>query len=125
MDLALLWLLHRPTAAALIQLLAQELPYAPGVALKRREKKIKNLIEKDRYRRSRCGAAEMNPASIHEDMGSIPGLTELWCRSQMQLRSLVAVAVVQAGSGSSDSIPSLGTSICHGCGPKKQNKINK
>ena len=32
------------------------------------------------------------------------------------------MAVVQAGSYSFDSIPSLGTSICHGCGPKKTKK---
>ena len=32
---ALLWLLHRPAAVALIRLLAQELPYAVGVALER------------------------------------------------------------------------------------------
>ena len=38
----------------------------------------------------------------------------------MQLRSRVAVAVAVAGSYSSDSTPSLGTSICHGCSPKKQ-----
>ena len=31
----------------------------------------------------------------------------------------VAVAVVQAGSCSSDQTPSLGTSICRGCGPKE------
>ena len=41
------------------------------------------------------------------------------CRSQMQLRSDFAMAVVWAGSYSSDSTPSLGTSICHGCSPKK------
>ena len=42
-----------------------------------------------------------NPTSIHEDAGSIPGLSrlkiqhchKLWCRSQMQLGSCVAVAV--------------------------------
>ena len=37
----------------------------------------------------------------------------------MRLGSGVAVAVVWAGSYSSDSAPSLGTSICHGCDPKK------
>ena len=47
---------------------------------------------------------------------------ELWCRSQPQLGSGVAVAVVEAGSCSSDWTPSLGTSICPMCSPKKQNK---
>ena len=31
---------------------------------------------------SHCGTAEMNPTSIHEDVGSIPGLTQgsvIWC----------------------------------------------
>ena len=69
-----------------------------------------------------------NPTSIHEDTGSIPGLAqrvriwhcgELWCRSQTWLRSRVAVAVVWAGSCSSDSIPSLGTSTCCRRGPQK------
>ena len=36
LDLALLWLWPRPAAAALIQPLAWELPYAAGAALKRK-----------------------------------------------------------------------------------------
>ena len=37
---------------------------------------------------------------------------ELWCKSQMWLRSDVAVAVAMASSCSADSTPSLGTSKC-------------
>ena len=53
-----------------------------------------------------------NPAYIHEDAGSIPGLNQwvnhlqrclkLWGRSQMQLGSGVAVVVVLASSCSSN-----------------------
>ena len=51
---------------------------------------------------------------------------QLWCRLQKWLKSGVAVAVVQAGGHSSDSTPSLGTSTCCGCGPKKtKDKINR
>ena len=32
------------------------------------------------------------------------------------------IAVIQAGSCSSDLTPSLGTFICHRCGPKKKRK---
>ena len=49
---------------------------------------------------------------------------ELWCRSQMQLRSCVGGAVPKACSYSSNSPPSLRTSICHGYGPKKEKKKN-
>ena len=50
---------------------------------------------------------------------------ELWRRSQMRLGSGVAVAVVLAGSCSSDSTASLGTSICQGEGLKKKNPKTK
>ena len=46
---------------------------------------------------------------------------ELWCRSQTQLRSGVAVAVMKASSYSSDWTPSLGTYPCDGY----TKKINK
>ena len=49
---------------------------------------------------------------------------ELRCRSQTWLGSDIAaaVAVVLAGSCSSNWTPSLGTSICHGYGLKKLKK---
>ena len=47
---------------------------------------------------------------------------KLWGRLQTRLGSGVAVAVVSAGSCSSNSAPRLGTSICHRCGPKKTKK---
>ena len=47
---------------------------------------------------------------------------ELWCKSQMQLRADVAVAIAQASSCSTYWTPSPGTSICCRCGPKKQKK---
>ena len=43
-DLALLWLWHRLAAAAPIQPLAWELPYAPGMSLKAKKSKQKNLL---------------------------------------------------------------------------------
>ena len=71
-----------------------------------------------------------NPMSIHEDsvqsLASLPGLRiqhcrEVRCRSQTQLGCGIAVAVVEAGSCSSDWTPSLGPSMCHRCGHKKTN----
>ena len=54
---------------------------------------------KSESRSSRHGAVEMNLTRNHEVAGSIPGVKrqpchELWCRSQAQLGSDVAVAVV-------------------------------
>ena len=50
--------------------------------------------------------------------------SKLWHSLQMWLGSGIAVAVVWANSCSSNSTPSLGTSICHRCGPRKK-KIKK
>ena len=47
-DLALLWLWCRPAAAALIQPLAWERPYAAGVAIKREKKKKVEVTEEGR-----------------------------------------------------------------------------
>ena len=43
----------------------------------------------------------------------------------MQLGSGIAVAVAKAGSCICDLTPSLGTSICNKCGPKKKKKKKK
>ena len=58
-----------------------------------------------------------------QSLASLSGLRiqhcrELWLESGMA----VAVAVVQAGSYSSDSTPGLGSSICCRCSPKKTKK---
>ena len=55
------------------------------------------------------------PAQWMKDLA----LLRVQCRSQMWLGSRIAVAVVEAVSCSSNSTPSLGTSIGHRCGPKK------
>ena len=74
----------------------------------------------DQQNQTQLGSMRMWAPSL----ASLSGLRiqcchELWYRSQIRLGSGVSVAVVQAGSCSSDSTPSLGTSICHRCSTKK------
>ena len=91
-------------------------------------------IRKNRSGSSQCGSAGWTQLvsmriwvwSLAPRSGlRIQHCHELWYRSQMQLRSAVAVAVAQASSRSSHSTPGLGTSICHGRGPKKKKKKGK
>ena len=57
----------------------------------------------------------MNPTSIREDTGSIPGLAQ-WAQDPG-----IAVSC-GVGRRCSNSTPSLGTSMCPRCGPKKDQK---
>ena len=52
MDLALLWLWHGPAAVALIGPLVWELPYAMGVALKRKKEDKKVLKDIKLHRKA-------------------------------------------------------------------------
>ena len=94
-------------------------------------KALKRLTSKrGKEKSSHCGSVVMNPTSTHKDAGSIPSpaqwvkdphCLELRCRWQMQLGSGIAI-VVAVSSWSADSTPSLETSTCLRCGPKKTNK---
>ena len=72
-DLALLWLWRRLAATAPIRPLAREPPYAAGAALEKAKRQIKLKGELGNSHRA---SVVTNPASIHEDVGLIPGLTQ-------------------------------------------------
>ena len=72
------------------------------------------------WKRIRLGTTRLQVESLALLSGlKIRCCHELWCRSQTRLGSWVAVALAQTDNYSSDLTPSLGTSIWHGCGPKK------
>ena len=63
--------------------------------------------------RIQLGSMRMWVPSLASLSGSvIQHCCELWCRSQTWLGPCVSVTVVKADSSSSNSAPSLGTSIC-------------
>ena len=97
-DPALLWLWHRPAAVAPIEPLAWEPPYATGAAIKKKESTLvgrhhflpSGSLHQDlksapaikgedisiKRGSSYHGSAETYPTSIHDDVGSVPGLTQ-------------------------------------------------
>ena len=86
--------------------------------------------QKKKKKSSSCDSADEEPHTVSlrtrvQSLASISGLRiwhchKLWHRSWMRLGSGIAVAVVSAGSCSSDSTPSLGTSTCCRSGSKKR-----
>ena len=78
------------------------------------------------WKRIQLGTMRLQVPSLALLSGlTIQHCCELRCKSQTQLGSGVAVAVPVASSYCYDSSPSLGTSICHGYGPKKAKKEKK
>ena len=77
------------------------------------------------WKRIRLVSMRMWVRSLASLRTGIQRCHELWYRSQKQLESHIAVAVVKASSCSSNPTPILGRSTCHGCGPKKQKKKKK
>ena len=72
-----------------------------------------------------CDIAGLIPASLSRLR--IWHCHELWCSSQIQLGSGIAVTLVKDSDYSSNWTPcamgtSMGTSMCHGCSPTKYRK---
>ena len=115
-DLALLWLWCRPAAAAPVQPLAWELPYATGAALKKQKTKNKPLREGKQintFKTLREGKQNMQRGRIY--FGGVPswhhGLKIQHCHYNSLGRCYGTC-----------SIPGPGTSTCHGCSQKRKVK---
>ena len=77
----------------------------------------------EQQKRIQLVSMRMQVRSLASVSGSgIHPCRELWCRLQTRLRFGVAMAVAVAGIYSSNLTPSLQTSICLRCGPKKQKR---
>ena len=76
-DPVLLWLWRTPSATALIQFLAWKPPYAMGTALEGQKKKKKEKEKKVMVTGVPVVAQQLTkPTGIHEEAGSIPGLSQ-------------------------------------------------
>ena len=96
--------------------LAQELSHATSGAKKERRKERSKQASKQ-ARSSHHGTVETNLTRNHEVAGWIPGLVR-WVKDLALLRTVVQVTA----SGIWCCYGCVGTSICLGCGPKKQKK---
>ena len=91
---------------------------------------INNQCIRHQRQSSHCSSVATCMRMQVRSLASLSGLRiqrcqELWCRSQMRLRSGVAMAVAQASSCSSNQTPGLRTFICQGCGPQKKKRKKK
>ena len=85
-----------------------------------RTKKRRNGKQESSHHQKSCLNTSQNKrSSLVVQWVKDPALSMLWCGSQTWLGSHAAVAVAVAGTCSSNSTPSLGTSICHLYGPRK------
>ena len=77
-------------------------------------------------KRIRLGTMRPRVPSLASLSGlKIQNCHELWHRLQTRLGFCIAVALAWASSYSSDKTPSLGISMCHRCGRKKDKKTKK